>query len=142
MVVRSKKRNRKYLGTRRWGLGNIKNGRGAGDRGGVGKGGRKHKWTLITAKFPETIKKKGFTRWGSSGHGNEITLEAISRMLQSSKSSSIELPEYKVLSNGSIPEKITVRAAAFSKKAAEKIQKAGGEATVMATEKAAKGAAQ
>ena len=42
VVVRVKK-NRKYFGSRSWGAGNIKNARGAGDRGGVGRGGRKHK---------------------------------------------------------------------------------------------------
>lgn len=39
MVERQKKRNRKYLGTRQHGVGNKKKARGAGTRGGVGKGG-------------------------------------------------------------------------------------------------------
>jgi large subunit ribosomal protein L15 len=129
MVIRHEKRKRKYFGTRRWGVGNIKNARGAGDRGGVGKGGRKHKWTLITAHFPETIKKKGFTRWGSSNDGQkEINMDGISAMVSKSGSQTLDLSNYKVLSNGTIQQKVTVKAYAFSKKAAEKIKKAGGEA--------------
>jgi large subunit ribosomal protein L15 len=129
MVVRKTKRNRKYFGTRRWGLGNIKNGRGAGDRGGVGKGGRKHKWTYVTAKAPETIRKKGFVRWGEQKDDQkEITLREIEKMTKSSASPeghTLELMGYKVLSNGELKAKITIKADAFSKKALEKIKKAG-----------------
>ncbi len=62
MVVRRAKKNRKFLGTRRWGVGNIKNARGAGGRGGVGDIGRlrKHDFTYITAKAPWMLRKKGF----------------------------------------------------------------------------------
>jgi large subunit ribosomal protein L15 len=136
MVVRNEKRKRKYFGSRRWGVGNIKNARGAGDRGGVGKGGRKHKWTLITAKFPETISKKGFVRWNPTKDRNkEITLDRINALVsKSSDKSKIELKDYKVLSNGVLGHKVTVRAAAFSKKAAEKIKSAGGEAVVIGSE--------
>ena len=106
MVVRNEKRKRKYFGTRRWGVGNIKNARGAGDRGGVGKGGRKHKWTLITAHFPETISKKGFVRWDPTKDRNkEITLDRINALVsRSSDKSKIELKDYKVLSNGIWPQ--------------------------------------
>jgi hypothetical protein len=69
MVVRKEKRKRKYFGTRRWGVGNIKNARGAGsgeeqDSQGRGLGtGSKHKFTYITAYAPELIRKVGFTPW-------------------------------------------------------------------------------
>ena len=63
MVVRHQKRSRKYLGKRRWGVGNIKNARGAGDRGGVGNAGaRKHNFTWMTAKHPELLNKRGFKK--------------------------------------------------------------------------------
>ena len=129
MVVRRPKKNRKYLGTRRWGLGNIKNGRGKGDRGGVGKGGRKHKWTQITAKFPETITKKGFHRWGSKRYDN-MNLDQISEILSSNGNSDsvLELGKVKVLSNGSFNAKVTIKALSFSKRAVEKIEAAGGTA--------------
>jgi large subunit ribosomal protein L15 len=47
MVLRYEKKARRYLGTRRWGGGNIKNRRGSGSRGGVGRAGKKHKFTRI-----------------------------------------------------------------------------------------------
>jgi large subunit ribosomal protein L15 len=132
MVIRKTKRNRKYFGTRRWGLGNIKNGRGAGDRGGVGKGGRKHKWTYVTAKAPETIRKKGFVRWGEQKDDRkEITLREIEKIAKGrtgTEGSTIELTGYKVLSNGELQAKLTIKADAFSKKALEKIKRAGSTA--------------
>lgn len=134
MVVRHEKRSRKYLGTRRWGMGNIKNARGAGDRGGVGRGGVKHKWTYITAKAPELhprIRNRGFTPWRQNKQ-KEITLREISKLIEAAKDQKqIELRGYKVLSNGSIAIPATIRASAFSKGAIEKIKSAGGEAVVL-----------
>ncbi len=132
MVVRKDKKNRKYFGTRRWGAGNIKNARGAGDRGGVGKGGRKHKFTHITAKTPWLIHRKGFTKWNQRKL-QIITLDGIDRLFENgeAKGSSIELPYHKVLSNGSIRGGIKVSASAFSAKAMEKIKGAGGEAIII-----------
>jgi large subunit ribosomal protein L15 len=136
MVVRKEKRNRKYLGTRRWGVGNIKNARGAGSRGGTGLAGRglgtgsKHKFTYITAYAPELIRKVGFTPW------NKVKMEAMSlkeveRMLSRTKDRVIELQNVKVLSNGTLTSKATIKAAAFSKEALVKIKAAGGEAIVV-----------
>jgi large subunit ribosomal protein L15 len=132
MVVRKDKKNRKYFGTRRWGAGNIKNARGAGDRGGVGKGGRKHKFTRITAKTPWLIHRKGFTKWNQRKL-QIITLDGINKMFDDgeAKGSSIELPYHKVLSNGSLRNGIKVSASAFSAKAIEKIKGSGGEAVVI-----------
>lgn len=127
MVVRREKTNRKYLGTRRWGKGNIKNARGKGDRGGVGKGGTKHKWTWVTAHAPETIRNVGFTPWHRKKM-KEITLERIDRMIRSTKESTLELKDYKVLSNGSLSRAVTIKAGGFSEGAMEKIKSAGGEA--------------
>ncbi|MDE1869033.1 MAG: mitochondrial large ribosomal subunit protein uL15m [Candidatus Micrarchaeota archaeon] len=128
MVVRHAKRNRKYHGTRRWGMGNIKNARGAGDRGGVGRGGIKHKWTYVTAKAPETIRTVGFKPWRRT-KPKEITLREINRMIHAGKA--VELNGYKVLSNGEITKAATIKATAFSKSAIEKIKSAGGEAVVL-----------
>jgi large subunit ribosomal protein L15 len=129
MVVRREKTNRKYLGTRRWGKGNIKNARGKGDRGGVGKGGTKHKWTWVTAHAPETIRDVGFTPWHKVKM-KEITLQRISKMLKDSKEakSTLEFKNYKVLSNGTLIKPVTIKASGFSEGAMEKIKSAGGEA--------------
>ena len=133
MVVRIKKRNRRYLGSRRWGVGNIKNARGKGSRGGTGMAGsRKHKFTFLTAKAPWLIRQSGFSNWKPK-KPDEISLREIDKMINSSKEQkpSIELKNYKVLSNGSISRPATIKAHAFSEKAAEKIKKSGGEAVVL-----------
>ena len=128
MVVRKEKTNRKYLGTRRWGKGNIKNARGKGDRGGVGKGGTKNKWTWVTAHAPETIRDVGFTPWHKKKM-KEITLRSIDRMLTGSEEKvTLEFKGHKVLSNGELHKPVIIKAAGFSKSAEEKIKGAGGEA--------------
>ena len=137
MVVRKQKKNRKFFGTRRWGMGNIKNARGAGDRGGVGGVGRltKHDWTYITAKAPELIRKKGFTS-RKKNRLKEITLRQINGMLMASKEpkATIEFKNYKVLSNGELGKPAIIKASGFSKSAADKIKSAGGEIVVLANE--------
>lgn len=128
MVQRNKKRSRKYLGTRRWGGGNIKSRRGKGSRGGVGKGGTKHKWSYTVVYARETIGKKGFKPWRPEKR-LETDIRAISGMASTTEAKpTIELRGYKVLSQGNISRPVIVKASGFSKKAEEKIRKAGGEA--------------
>ena len=129
MVIRIKKRSRKFLGSRRWGVGNIKNARGSGSRGGVGRAGKKHKMTQIVVYDPERFHKKGFKAWRSYKL-KEITLDQISAkaMHADSDRPTIELKGYKVLSNGMIARAVVVKATGFSGRAMEKIKQAGGEA--------------
>ncbi|MDE1857378.1 MAG: mitochondrial large ribosomal subunit protein uL15m [Candidatus Micrarchaeota archaeon] len=131
MVVRKEKRKVRYYGTRRWGVGNIKNARGAGGRGGVGNAGaRKHKFTRMTAKHPELLRKHiGFAPW-KRHRLKEITLEQISRMTDPAKKE-VEFRGYKVLSNGVLEIPLKIKATKFSKAAEEKIKSAGGEALVL-----------
>ncbi len=138
MVVRKEKRSRKYLGTRRWGMGNIKNARGAGDRGGVGgAGARKHNFTHMVVYNRHLMHKKGFTKWDQHKL-DEINLDQISKMFASAKDNTLELNNFKVLSNGSLSKPLTIKAAGFSKKAAEKIKAAGGTAVALREAKKAK----
>jgi ribosomal protein L15 len=111
MVVRKEKRNRRFLGSRRWGVGNIKNGRGKGDRGGVGKGGHKHKFTYMTAKTPDEIRTVGFNPWHRTKL-KEITLRSIDKMLKESKDAkaTLEFRNYKVLSNGELSKPAIIKA--------------------------------
>lgn len=127
MVVRKEKRSRKYLGTRRWGVGNIKNARGKGDRGGVGRAGaRKHKFTHMTAKEPWLIRRKGFTKWNAK-RPREVTLSSVNSM-KPGNDGYIDLRGCKVLSNGALDHAVKVSAAKFSSRAIEKIKQSGGEA--------------
>ena len=136
MVVRKEKRNRKYHGTRSWGVGNIKNARGHGSKGGTGKSGRglgtgsKHKWTHTTAYTPELIRKVGFSPWRRK-ELKEITIREIDKRLAEAKGTAIELEGYKVLSNGVLTKPLKISASGFSKSAEEKIKSAGGEALVI-----------
>lgn len=138
MVVRRAKKSRKFLGTRRWGVGNIKNARGAGGRGGVGDIGRlrKHEFTYITAKAPWMLRKKGFAPTNRRVL-EEITLARINEMAIASKDAkaTFEFRNCKVLSNGALTKPAIIKAAGFSKNAIEKIKSAGGDAIVLAWEK-------
>jgi large subunit ribosomal protein L15 len=131
MVVRKKQRDRKYQGTRRWGVGNIKNARGKGDQGGTGSVNRrrKHDWTYITAKARHLMKKKGFYSINRRDL-KQINLIQLSAMIKE-QGSTIELNDYKVLGNGTLEKPATIKAASFSKHAAEKIKSSGGEAIVI-----------
>lgn len=129
MVLRIKK-SRKFLGTRRWGCGNIKNARGAGDRGGVGKGGRKHKMSYYWVYDREsTHGEKGFQPFKREKL-QEISVEQIAKRAAASKEAKpvLELKGYKVLGDGRIEKAVVVKANGFSAAAEKKITAAGGEA--------------
>ncbi len=128
MVVRNDKRKLKYYGTRRWGVGNIKNARGKGGRGGTGRAGmRKHKFTYLTAKHPELIRRVGFKPWNQK-RLTGITLREINSMARRQPElRELQLQGRKVVSNGSLDRALTIRASGFSKQAIEKIKKSGGE---------------
>lgn len=125
MALRYEKRSRRYLGTRRWGGGNIKNRRGAGSRGGVGRAGKKHKFTRIVKYEKGRLHHRGFAPWRRTAL-EEINLDSLSKRARGK--TELELGGYKVLGGGTITTPIKVKASAFSKNAAEKIRKAGGEA--------------
>jgi large subunit ribosomal protein L15 len=131
MVVRVKRSSRKHLGNRRWGAGNIKNNRGSGCRGGVGRGGRKHKFTYRVKYEPETIGNRGFHTWGSS-KAKQINLGQVSVMLSKSADPkpTVELRGYKVLGAGTLARPGIIKASGFSKSALARILSGGGEAVV------------
>ncbi len=128
MVLRIKKK-RKFFGSRSWGAGNIKNRRGAGERGGVGRGGRKHKMTYLLVYERESLIKKGFAPWRKQKL-MEIDLDALSKRASGSKEQKpvLELKGYKVLGDGKVAMPIVVKASGFTKNAEKKIKEAGGEA--------------
>ena len=136
--VKSSKK-RKYAGNRFYGGGNAKNRRGKGNRGGVGRAGfHKHKW-LQTIKRGEISKRtrgeQGF--YHARRRLKEVTLGEIARLAAQDKFPSkdgfveVDLPRCKVLSNGAATEKLFVKAQAFSAKAKEKIEAAGGKTQVL-----------
>ena len=60
---------------------------------------------------------------------NQINIDDIVKKLNGKKE--VEFKNYKILSRGGINTGITIKAESFSKKAKEKIEKAGGKAIVL-----------
>lgn len=111
-------KTQKYRGSNTHGKGSKKKGRGAGGRGGKGMAGtNKHRF-----QGKKYFGKHGFT------HPNPTTIKVINiKDLQDKKEINLTKEGYdKLLGVGHItkPIKITVKQA--SKKAQEKIEKAGG----------------
>ncbi len=134
MVRRHKEKNRKYLGTRHCGGGNIKNRRGKGNKGGKGyAGSHKHKWTYMVKYEPEHFGRRGFASLRGPS-GKVINLGDITRMIKDGKLGksgdrfNVDLSGYKVLGSGALEFPVSIKARAFSKSAEEKIKEAGGEA--------------
>ncbi|MBI2444929.1 uL15 family ribosomal protein [Candidatus Micrarchaeota archaeon] len=136
MARRNVSRRFKHRGNRTHGGGNTKNRRGKGNRGGVGRAGyHKHNW-LRTIKEEGTNKKDK----GLSGFHNPtrkiyatLSLQELDRVLSEGKIPKndqglfqVSLPKTKILSGGTLSHKAAVKAYAFSAKAKEKIEKAGG----------------
>jgi large subunit ribosomal protein L15 len=135
MAIRHRKRSRhKFPGTRRWGRGNIKHGRGAGSRGGKGfAGSSKHRWVQVITKYPDHFGREGM-RSLKDAPQKVVNVWEIERMAAEGKLESeggklkADLSGYKILGTGSIKAACIIVADAFSEAAAEKIKKAGGEA--------------
>jgi len=137
MARRTKSRKRKYLGNRSYGAGNIKNRRGKGCRGGVGRAGyHKHKWLATIKAGLHKSRRRGFTNPNSkSARMGEVTLATIQAGVSAGRYNKgadgkyeVALPvNVKVLSQGEISAPLKISAGAFSAKAKEKIQKAGGQ---------------
>ncbi|MEM0074642.1 MAG: uL15m family ribosomal protein [Candidatus Micrarchaeaceae archaeon] len=134
MVLRIKKKSRKYLGNRRWGAGNIKNNRGAGDRGGVGRAGRKHKLTYRLVYERESLEKKGFFRYRKEPLATINLRELDKRINKAGANATIDLKGYKVIGSGKLTMAATVMASAFSAGALQKIEEAGGKAVTISKE--------
>ncbi|MFA4946570.1 MAG: uL15m family ribosomal protein [Candidatus Micrarchaeia archaeon] len=132
MTVRIKSRKRKLYGNRTFGGGNKKNRRGKGCKGGKGRAGwHKHKWLLTIKNGENKNQKRGFH--SVRARLETISLAEISRGIAKGeyKSGVAEFRGCKVLSNGSLSAKLTIKATAFSKIALEKIKAAGGEALTL-----------
>lgn len=143
MVVRKEKKYRKFRGHRTYGKGSHKKARGGGSRGGRGKAGmHKHKWTYTVKYEPEHFGKRGFKRPEEVKRKqksiNLKELDKISEELIEKKLAEIEEGKIKinllkigfekVLGSGRVKKPLIVEAKYFSKKAEEKLEKAGGKA--------------
>jgi len=133
MARRHRKRSRKYLGSRRWGGGNIKSRRGKGSKGGKGyAGSHKHKWSYIVKYEPGHFGIGGFHP-PRRQRLPAINLRAIANLaekgaLQKRDGRLFFEFQGKVLGSGRLSMPVSVKARSFSKSAEEKIRAVGGEA--------------
>lgn len=146
MVVRKKKKFRKFRGHRTYGTGSHKKARGGGNRGGRGQAGmHKHKWTYTVKFAPDHFGKHGFKRpIAAIKKVRAINLRELDRLagqlLESGVAQKVEgkikidllkLGYEKVLGGGGVTKPMIIEAKMFSKQAAEKLETAGGKAVVV-----------
>jgi large subunit ribosomal protein L15 len=133
MVVRKRRKMRKFRGKRSYGYGSHKKHRGGGSRGGRGNAGmHKHKWSYTVKYEPNHFGKRGFKRpIAAAKKVKAINLRHLGALAAGKKKIDLTKLGYnKVLGAGRIQTAMEVVAEAFSKKAIEKIEAAGGKAVI------------
>ena len=145
-MIRKIRKIRKMRGSRTVGGGCSKKRRGAGHRGGRGKaGGHKHMWSWVVKYDPNRYGKYGFKRPPITiAKINTVNLnflddkaeELVNNGLAQKKGKKItidvaQLGYNKVLGKGKVTQALLIKAPFFSRRATEKIEKAGGEAITL-----------
>lgn len=148
-MKRKRSKRSRIRGRRSCGSGARNNYRGKGTRGGKGmagtgkRAGQKLTWVLKYA--PNYFGKRGFSSLKRlEQKKQEINLDEIREKLQqflekgiakkTTEGIELDLKGYKILSRGSlegIKEKLIVKADAFSEKAKEKLERAGGSIVII-----------
>ncbi len=125
---------RKFRGSRTQGYGRIGQHRDAGSKGQRKVGRHKHLWSYVVTHEPDYFGKGGFTSPKSlHSHESAINLKALEEIAITSLSGAkaeINLTAMgytKLLGTGKVTKALNVQVRSYSKSAAEKIKKAGGE---------------
>jgi large subunit ribosomal protein L15 len=126
---------RKFRGSRTQGYGRIGQHRDSGSKGHRKVGRHKHLWSYVVTHEPNYFGKSGFTS-PQSVHRRESTIN-LKKLEELAQVSAQEKPQIdlaalgytKLLGTGKVTKALTVQVPSYSKSAAEKIQKAGGEIT-------------
>ena len=140
MAVGKRSKRSRARGSWTHGGGSKKKRRGAGSRGGRGRGGfgKRGQQQMPTAQSrKEKLGKSGFYRHGQRIKFNPINLDDLNRLIERGKikEGKVDLKELgynKLLGSGKISAKLQIKVDYFSKKAEEKIKAAGGEILVKA----------
>jgi len=123
--MRKQKKADKMRGGSTHGYGSKKKHRGAGSRGGKGYAGSfNHKRVYLRKYEPEHFAKKKF----KSLRNRNIAPTIPSMNLRELVGKEGEFPQHKILGTGTVPKGMIVKAKAFSVRAKEKIEAAGGQA--------------
>jgi len=149
MKLKKGNRSKKLRGKRTHGFSGKKN-RGKGNVGGKGMSGTgkraDQKKTYVLKYMYPYFGKQGFTSRGTKRKKNfvlnvgEIEME-LNRLEKEGKArkgkegKEVDLPDYKILGEGEIKEKLIIKAKSASKQAREKIEKAGGKVIVESKKK-------
>jgi large subunit ribosomal protein L15 len=139
MVVKKEKKIRKKRGHRTAGYGGQKKHRGGGSRGGRGNAGlHKHKFMKMLKYMPDHFGKVGFKRHFvrkpkaiNIEDLNKVLEERMEKLKGEVKVSLKQLGYDKLLGKGTPKYRMIVEAKAFSKKALEKLEKAGCKAVTV-----------
>jgi large subunit ribosomal protein L15 len=124
---------RKFRGSRTQGYGRIGQHRDSGSKGHRKVGRHKHLWSYVVTHEPDYFGKSGFTSPQSlHRHDNTINLKKLEELTQANQQEKLQidlaaLGYTKLLGSGKITKALTVQVPSYSKSAAEKIKKAGGE---------------
>ena len=124
---------RKFRGSRTVGYGRIGQHRDSGSKGHRKVGRHKHLWSYVTTYEPDYFGKNGFTSPQSlHRHENTINLKKLEEIAQTNQQENPQinltaLGYTKLLGSGKVTKPLTVQVSSYSKSAAEKIKKAGGE---------------
>ncbi|MDI6798806.1 MAG: uL15 family ribosomal protein [Candidatus Aenigmarchaeota archaeon] len=146
MVVRKRKKVRKFRGHRTYGYGSHKKHRGKGSRGGRGLAGlHKHKWSYTVKYAQEHFGKRGFKRpVAVKKEIRAINLKELDQLAEKLleekiaekqedkiKINVLKLGYEKVLGSGKITKPLIVEAKLFSEQAIKKIEEAKGKAVIV-----------
>ena len=130
MTLRHKSKISKLRGKRSHGRGKAKRGRGRGSRMGRASVKRGQRNVQHILKYePERLHQKGFH--SKNNKLKTINLSELNLLSEKNNKTKLILKNKKVLGKGSLTKKLEVTAKAFTKKAEEKIAKAGGQAIVI-----------
>lgn len=143
MVVRKRRKVRAQRGTRTYGRGCSKRGRGSGERGGTGmSGGHKHKWSYVIRYMPDYFGKHGFVRPAAVRKEEKAInvgdlderLDELLRLgvaRQEGEKFIVDVGKLgfvKVLGGGQVTHAMDVTAKKFVESAKRKLEEVGGKA--------------
>jgi large subunit ribosomal protein L15 len=126
-------------------MGNAKNRRGSGNRGGRGMAGVcKHKNSWATVYAPGYFGKHGFTRQGTAvsmkkmpvAHLYDIDRKALLGKLDKKDGKFVYSFKGKILGTGNLSHPVKISALCWSKNTEEKVKQAGGELVKLETKAA------
>jgi large subunit ribosomal protein L15 len=142
MKLKKRKKSKGQRGNTTYGHGSRKKWRSSGEQGGRGMSGTgkraDHKKSLVIKLYGNKyFGKQGITSKGTRRKKEKIiNLKQIEKNFESliekhGKGDELNLSKYKILGDGELTKKLTIKAKAFTDSAKDKIEKAGGKAILV-----------